>query len=177
MDEKLLKKGLDNFKPIHIKLVLLFQKYIDKEDSLLDVGCGIKLITRFLKCKSLIGIDIWKPYLEERDFYEDIRNLHHLPLNSYDVVLALDVIEHLNRIDGIKLISDMITICKKRIIIFTPIEWTKNDKNTNDKDCWGYGNPYNLHKSLWIKGDFLVRGFKILEHEFDKEYIIAIKEK
>ncbi len=62
--------------------------------------------------------------------------------SEYDLVLLIDVLEHLSKIDGDAFIKE----CKrigKTVIISTPAIW----ENQND----AYGNPFERHLSLWDK--------------------------
>jgi len=178
MDSKILNKAIDNWSAIHTRLLMLYQEYVHPDDTVLDIGCGLKMITRFLKCRLLTGIEIWQPYLEEGDIWSDVTELDSFSGTlRYDVVMALDLIEHLEKDMGIKLIFEMLKMARKRVIIFTPTQWTDNKAAVTDKKFWSYGNPYNEHKSLWTKAEFKKLGFLVLKHPYQKDYIIAVREK
>ena len=133
---------------------------IDPDDVVLDVGSGPSDPLRGIQCRALLRVDIWETILEKSiDFgipiHLDARDLRRVFLpNSVDVVTCLDCIEHLERIDGLKLLDAMADIARKRMIVFTPEQWTDNAHHTNDPGCWAYGNEHNLHTSHWKAEDF-----------------------
>mgnify|MGYP001099489251 CR=1 FL=1 len=84
-----------------------FAKGKIRNKSILDYGCGggygTEYLSRFTN-KSVIGFDIDKKTINvNKDFYSSIDNLIFTDnlnnLSSYDVVVSLQVIEHLNRKD------------------------------------------------------------------------------
>jgi len=163
---------------IHADLIAIIQSTVDKEDSILDIGCGIKTFVKFLRCKKLVGFDIYKDYLEEGDILGDVKELDKLVSeSSFDVVLCFDLIEHLTKEEGFKLIKDMLKVCREKIIIFTPTEWTDNKDGVENKQYWSFGNKYNYHQSLWTREDFFKLRFIEYEHQYKKDYIIVVKEK
>ena len=74
--------------------------------------------------------------------------------NEFDVVVALDLIEHIEKDDGKKLINKLIKISKDLIIIYTPNGFLPQ-KGTID-------NPYQEHKSGWNIKDFKAFKFKVM---------------
>lgn len=163
--------------PIQLGVLGIYQGMIEPNYEILDVGCGHKLLTRYLLCKRLVGIDIFEDYLSKNDIHGDITKLDELvPKKSFDCIFCLDVIEHLTTEDGLKLIRDMEAIARKKIIIFTPTKWSENEEGVMDPKLWSYGNKYNYHKSLWSEKQFLELGFIRLKTIYDKDYIIAVKE-
>ena len=52
--------------------------------------------------------------------------------NNSNACVALDVIEHLVKPDGIKLMRDMETIAAKKVIFFTPCGFLPQHHTTND---------------------------------------------
>jgi len=82
-------------------------------------------------------------------------------LPSYDLILILDVIEHLEKDIGINFIID----CKKKssaIIIMTPKGFTEQAPYMS--------NQFEIHRSGWIEKDFETLGFnyKIIKPCHDK---------
>jgi len=76
-----------------------------------------------------VGIEKYKPDLEvaqqsqtHDEFYEldALSCKEHFGENKFDVCVAFDVIEHLTKKDGLKLLADMEKMATKRVIIFTP---------------------------------------------------------
>jgi SAM-dependent methyltransferase len=132
-------------------------------DSVLDLGCGETSPIRFLSFKYKVGVDLHKPYLllnkqrYARAFYDDyvLANLTKLSFaeGCFDVVVALDVIEHLPKLKGFKLIQDMIVWAKKKVVVFTPNGFVVQNEDPRNK--------LQLHKSGWNTKDFERLGFKV----------------
>lgn len=120
------------------------QKYVGKHDEVIDLGCGTMPLTRRLKCKKIIGIDAWNPYLEELE--KSCSESEHFGLwnaeindkflsefddNSFHICLSIDFIEHLDKGDALGIIKQMERIASKRIIIFTPIGFVPQVRKEN----------------------------------------------
>ena len=142
--------------------------------SILDVGCGDKKWTYRLKdCYKdcdIVTLDAWPNF--EPDVLHDLNNLP-LPFSddSFDLVLLLDVIEHLDKKNGFKLLEYLKRICKI-IILLTPLWWQDNLDNVTDSSTMYFNNSYNLHKSLWSSEDF--KDFKRLEIGVKQNYYIGV---
>lgn len=127
---------------------------VKKTHSVLDVGCGDKRFSKNLDCSKVTTLDAWEKVkpdfiidLEKRDFpFEE---------NSFDVVLMIDFIEHIEKSRGFALLEQAKNITKEFIIIFTPLFWSDNQHNVSNPNLWCYGNKYDLHKSLWSENDFI----------------------
>lgn len=120
-------------------------------NSILDVGCGSNSpIQFFSKNMYSVGIDVFAPSIEEsknKGIHNKYYKMGVLDIgskfsdNSFDCVLASDLIEHLEKKEGLKLIKLMEKIAKKKIIIFTPNGYLPQGECEN--------NPYQEHKSGW----------------------------
>ncbi len=144
-------------------------KVIDKSaETILDVGCGqgypIRLIKIMgMKPKKIVGVDLFEKYIKEakraklHDEYvvSDIRKMK-FPANSFDVVLASHVIEHLKPSDASKFIKDLERIAKKQVIIATPI----GEMYHPPVD----GNHLQLHLSHFYPKDFKKLGYKTVKY-------------
>ena len=159
------------------------------ECKVISLGCGIGITESNFKCDSIDGVDIFdyrlNHFLKNWNAVKgnftigDIRKIDKIVKEkSYDVVLNLDVIEHLEKEEGWKLIKDAESIATKAVVFYTPIKWDTNEKATTDKTLWNYGNNYNLHKSLWTVREFMDKGYEVfLEYPnwTSPEGLIAIK--
>lgn len=131
--------------------------------SVLDVGCGSwSPLSNVKKSFYSVGIDIHKPSIEEikkKKIHDEYKVEDVLKLNkffkpkSFDAVIALDVIEHFKKEEGLSLIKQMEKIAKKKVIILTPYGFTKQHPVD--------GNPFQEHKSGWNIEDFKKRGYKV----------------
>jgi hypothetical protein len=79
-------------------------------------------------------------------------SLSLVPTNSFDIVIALDLIEHLTKSDGCLLLYEMDRISSSIQIVFTPNGFVWQPPSEN--------NPYNAHISGWEIKDFISFGFK-----------------
>lgn len=146
---------------------LSYYKTLEKEVSgaktVLDVGCGSwSPLANVKKTFYSVGIDIHKPSIEEikkkkihdDDKVGDVLNLDKFfKPKSFDVVVALDVVEHFEKKQGLDLIKKMESIAKKKVVIFTPYGFTKQDPVD--------GNPFQKHKSGWTIAEFDRMGYKL----------------
>lgn len=145
--------------------------------SVLDLGCGcdspIKMVNELFSHKFYsVGIDIYKPSLtkskkqkiHDRYYQMDVMDIgKNFKNKSFDVVLASDVLEHLTKRDGLKLIKMMEKIASKQIIVFTPNGYLAQSD--------AYGNPWQIHRSGYQVEEmqnlgfdvFGVNGWKILK--------------
>jgi len=131
--------------------------------SVLDVGCGKDSPLKKVKCKICsTGIDIFKKSIIEsrkkkihnKYVLGDIRHLpRYFKPKSIDAVVALDVIEHLDKKEALQLIRDMERIAKIKVILLTPNGFCHQD----DYDS----NPYQVHKTGWSKMDLENLGYRI----------------
>lgn len=125
--------------------------------TVLDVGCGIQPQKVFPQAIS-VGLDAHAPYLEAlRDSGFDgvlIKGrwdefMPTLIDRSFDAVVALDFIEHLNRKDGKRFIKEAQRIAPI-VVIFTPYGWLKQTH-----DVWKMnGEEWQTHRSAWKPKDF-----------------------
>ena len=144
-----------------------FYKYILKTSvsgatTVLDVGCGSHSMLGKVRGKfNSTGIDIFKGCIADsrkeknHDKYilGDIRNLSKYFKNkSFDVVVSVDVIEHLTKKEALSMIRSMEKIAKKRIVIMTP--------NGFYPQSTLFGNPHQVHKSGWYVADLENLGYK-----------------
>jgi SAM-dependent methyltransferase len=132
--------------------------------TVLDLGCGKNSPLKFFsdELDHSLGVDNFLPYIEESNdlkihssyINEDILNAcKKLESNSFDCVLALDVIEHFDKTTGLMLIAEMERIAKKCIVIYTP----------NGFLCQHIydDNVGQMHLSGWTAGEFRSFGFKV----------------
>src|SRR3990167_3460400 len=91
----------------------VIQKHIDAGDSVLDICCGVGNVMNGIKCRVVVGLDIYLPYLEVAKSYclpfrVDVSRIDDFVVSkSFDVVVCLDCVEHLEEKDAYKLIEVM----------------------------------------------------------------------
>ena len=140
---------------IYIKIFHNYQTELEHAvgncKTLLDVGCGedspVKSFSNNLYC---VGVDAFKPSIEKskkknihNQYYQmDVLDIgKNFQKDSFDCVLASDLIEHLTKKDGLNLLEMMEKIAKKKVIIFTPNGFLSQGEVNN--------NPWQIHKSGW----------------------------
>lgn len=131
--------------------------------KVLDVGCGYGSWGYMLKVEKdmnavFVGVDLWKPYLiklKQLGIYEDLilADANHLPFKekSFDLGLAIEVLEHLDKKKGILFLVEIERTSNKAIIT-TPWGFTYQGIVHN--------NPFQKHISTWYPKDFALRGYK-----------------
>lgn len=131
--------------------------------SVLDVGCGSDSPLGHIPHAFVSeGIDAYKKSIDKskkKGFHDRYRVGNILNLNkfykkkSYDAVICLDVIEHIEKKDALKLVRDMEGIAAKKVIILTPNGFYHQHALE--------GNPYQIHKSGWRAEDFSHIGYNV----------------
>ncbi|MHA1727880.1 MAG: glycosyltransferase [Promethearchaeota archaeon] len=128
--------------------------------SVLDLGCGPYSPIGACNVKFSLGVDLFKPYItESRRFNNhnqyklaDIRKIT-IKSKSFDAVVALEVIEHFTKKEGLELITKMQNWAKKKVIITTPNGFI-HQTSYNE-------NPLQEHKSSWNVKELKNMGFKV----------------
>ncbi len=131
--------------------------------TVLDVGCGYdSALGHIQKTFKSEGIEIYPKTLslskkrKLHDVYRlgDIRKLNRFyKRKSFDAAVSIDVIEHLKKNEAIAMIKMMETIATKRVILLTPNGFYKQEAYD--------GNPYQIHKSGWVRSDLEKLGYKV----------------
>ena len=161
-----------------MELILLTQP-----KSILDVGVGFGkygfLSREYLELfdgrekfddwkRTIDGIEIFEDYITSLNkmIYDKIyigNALEILPTldKTYDLILLIDIIEHLNYDDGIRLLK----MCEqhgKNTIISTPKRFLSQQPEM-------FGNPFEVHKFLYKK-----KHFKFIKNKFFVPNVFSI---
>jgi len=157
--------------PIRQKLVdlgdLFYYRILQSElsgmNSVLDIGCGARSpLADLKKTFYSVGVDIFEPSIRQSEkaklhdeyILGDILKLKKiLKQRKFDVVVALDIVEHLEKKDGWKLLEEMERVAKKKVIILTPYGFTQQHPYEE--------NPYQIHKSGWYPEEFKKLGYQV----------------
>ncbi len=139
--------------------------------SVLDIGPGIRPQT-LVDCDAHICFEPYDEYAtiltRERPKLLVIQGtwddaVRMMPAASVDTVVLLDVIEHLPKEEGRKLLDATIAIARGQVIVFTPLGFMPQG-DTEDKDAWGLsGTDWQVHRSGWTPDDFEGWEFLICE--------------
>ena len=117
--------------------------------SVLDLGCGPNSPLQYCRnIKYSVGVEPFKPYLKEskkRKIHDKYLNKKieelDFPKNSFDAVIMIEVLEHLPKSVGLKVIEKAEKWAKKKIIVSTPNGFIKQppvDKNLYQEHKSGY---------------------------------------
>lgn len=140
---------------------------LDKESrSILDVGCGQGRPMVFLNRRHrflAVGIDIFRPYLREAgalSAYDalvqgDARYLPFRP-RSFDIVLLIEILEHLERAEGLALIKVLEQIARRQVLISTPVG--QHEQHEYDS------NPWQEHRHIWEPQQLRALGYRVYGH-------------
>jgi len=140
-------------------LVYCLKRELEDCDSVLDLGCGPDSPIKYCGVKYSVGVDAFRPYIEEskkkkihnKYILGDITKVDFEP-KSFDAVIMIDVLEHLEKEQGRKLLEKAEKWARKKIIINTPNGFIKQP--SLDK------NLYQEHKSGWSVSNLAKLGFK-----------------
>jgi len=139
-------------------------------ESILDVACGLSLKSKFLPAKIRVGVDIYEKYFDhiEADVpyvvvKYDVRKLRDIFVaKSFDLVIGIDILEHLEKKDGFALMKQCEKIARKAVIFevlqgFSP----------QNIDIWGYGgHHWQTHRSAWEMKEFTSRDYQVVLRDY-----------
>ncbi len=142
-----------------------------KPQTILDVGLGFGklgfLCREYLEAWAnriypetwkikIVGIEVWKPFVERLPWNKIIYNeikigdayevIDTIP-EKFDLIIANDVLEHLEKEKGLLLLDELLKKAVKKVIVNVPIGkgWLGNVVLDD--------NPYNAHKAVWYLED------------------------
>lgn len=140
-----------------------------KDKNVLDCGCGKGLWGYMIRCLKgeghIIGIDLeieFLKFVKKFRIYDDLIlcDIRRMPFREkFDIVIAMQVIEHLPKHDGIKFLEEVKQLAKERIIVTTPNGFYGPTRAFE-------GFKTQAHLSGWTAGElrklgFHVRGFGV----------------
>jgi hypothetical protein len=143
---------------------LLEREVVGSCATLLDVGCGHQSPVRGLagRVDRMVGVDLFAPYME-RSRAARIHTEYHMVdaldiesrfgARSFDCVVALDLIEHLDKADGQRLLGVMERVARRKVIVFTPNGFVPQRAYDD--------NPYQAHRSGWTADEMRGAGYRL----------------
>jgi cyclopropane fatty-acyl-phospholipid synthase-like methyltransferase len=156
-------------------------KFLSTFNSVLEIGCGYGNIIGAVKADLRVGIDISEIPLKQAQKWHgkrgvnflqmDVRKLmDHFTKGEFDATVGFDIIEHLTKKEGRKLLDDVQKVATKAHIWFMPAGWMEIHKTDYDD-----GNDYMLHKSAWEPEEMAERGYEVWHYadwfkEREKKY-------
>jgi hypothetical protein len=138
--------------------------------SAIDLGCGpvatpVARAVFDIPWQSLVSVEAFAPYLEElrgkqaaaaahRILAMDINDaIASIPDGEIDVVLMIDVLEHLPRGRALRLLTRLERFARLGVAIFSPVGDVPQDAID--------GNELQRHRSTWQPEDWLRLGYDV----------------
>jgi methyltransferase family protein len=141
-----------------------FDAAVGDADTVLDVGCGDDSpLGHFAgRFRRLVGVEADSAAAERaraRGIHDEVRVLDvrsladELEPGSYDAVVALDLLEHLEKLDGGALLAALEGIARRRVVVFTPNGFVPQDDVG--------GSEWQRHRSGWTAAELRARGYRV----------------
>ncbi len=150
-----------------------WDNYPAHPDSVLDVACGLSLKSQHVWCEHRVGLDVHVPYLEQArkqnpgvdwiPIVGDVTKISELFLpNSFDLVLALDIIEHVEKDQAVKLLKDLEEIARVAVILETPRGFLPQDL-----DILGFDQHHlQTHRCGFEKEELEELGYQVFVRDY-----------
>jgi hypothetical protein len=140
--------------------------------SIVELGAGFfaKLSAVHPNVQLKIGIEIYKPYIDNATYHDCIK-IHGSALNYkellkdyvVDTVMIIDVLEHFDKNVGYELINNLKNDFKKILLMLPAGTFAQ------DKDVTGFGgHEYQTHKSYWYIDD--IKNLSFTENIIDSTF-------
>lgn len=82
-----------------------------------------------------------------------LEQLRLLPAATYDLVLAIDIVEHFHKADGERFLRECQRVCRGAVVVSTPKDFIAQEVEAN---------PLENHRSHWTRADLAACGFNAL---------------
>ena len=140
------------------------ERHIDRQvRTIMDIGCNDGSTMLFINRRKYFhstGLDVSQKAIEaasaagshEQYVCSDVAAVPGLE-TSYDLVLCLETIEHLEKQDGLKLLAEIERLAAGQIIISTPVGFHELIDHPAEKGA--------DHKSGWSVAEFKNRGYEV----------------
>ena len=128
------------------------------------MGCGTSspLAEGRDRFERLVGVDAFPEAIEAsrtRGSHDelielDVRRLdEQFAPRSFDAVVAIDLLEHLERTEGLELLAGMERVARQRVVVFTPNGFVEQGPRE--------ANPFQVHRSGWSATDLESLGYRV----------------
>lgn len=129
-------------------------------ESILDLGCGPDSPIRHVEAPRKVGVEAFAPYVEMsrklgiHDEYvaADLVDVE-FPEKSFDAIVMIEVLEHLEKADGEVVLERLERIARKKLIVSCPNGFL--EQGSHD------ANPYQVHRSGWTIKELTARGYTV----------------
>jgi SAM-dependent methyltransferase len=139
---------------------MFLEKVLDGNiKTALDLGCGRGTYKVFNKFYS-VGIDVFPENIQIANVKGNYKKLIEGDIGDvkfsdrlFDAVACIDVIEHMSKEDGVRLLENMERMAKEKVVVITSWGYQSIPKR--------YDNPYLNHQCGWQPEEFIERGYYI----------------
>jgi SAM-dependent methyltransferase len=150
--------------PLYVRLFpdskLTLRRELSGCGSVLDLGCGHFSPVGGCNIPFTVGVELFEPYLQEsrrkrihsQYVTADVRRIEFKP-KSFDAVLAIDLLQHLTKEEGTKLLSKMEKWAREKVVVLTTNGYVWQDAYDE--------NPLQEHKSGWSVDELRDLGFRV----------------
>lgn len=159
-------QGRRHYYPTAAELLSAIERTVKETEIALDLGCGIRPMNYF-RPKLHLLVEPWREYADILTYRHAgdksvivlragaLEVLRTLGDNSVDSIFLLDVIEHLEKDIGLKVIEECERVAREQVVLFTPLGFMPQHVEIGQKDGWGLsGNAVQTHLSGWEPEDF-----------------------
>lgn len=138
--------------------------------SVLDVGCGLAFKSKYISAQIRVGVDIYEEYFKHIEsevpyvvVKYDVRKLKDIFIpKSFDLVIALDVVEHVEKEEAVELLKQCESIARKAVIIETPKGFSPQNL-----DILGHGgHTWQTHRCGFEKEELEQMGYTVLLRDY-----------
>jgi SAM-dependent methyltransferase len=138
----------------------LLRRMVGPATSVLDVGCSDGRGSEALSRHSAFGVDIYRPALLEareqrrrtRVVQADVRRLPY-SAHSFDLVVALDVIEHFDKPDALAVLEELERVARRWVVVATPCGYLPQPPTIDE--------PWQEHRCGFEPSELRERGFTV----------------
>jgi SAM-dependent methyltransferase len=156
---------------------------IEPVRSILDVGCGAgkwgflarDLLDHYHHCTydrtdwptRIDGVEAFERYRTpvHDHVYDEVHwgnAIDVVPsLGTYDVIIAMEVIEHLDKAAGLALLDALLARCRRVLFLSFPPEYDGAHHHVLEQKAV-HGNPFEEHRSVWTEEDLAARPNRLL---------------
>ena len=143
--------------------------------TILDVACGLSLKSKYIPAQIRVGVDIYEEYFKhiEADVpyavvKYDVRKLNEIFVpKSFDLVIALDVIEHLEKEESLEMIRQCEKIAKLGVVLETPKGYIPQNM-----DIQGHGgDEWQTHRSGWEPEELEKLGYSVVVRDYKMQSV------
>lgn len=149
------------------EIISAAEKMVIDTDIVLDIGCGIVPMSYF-RPKLHIMMEPWHEYSDILSYrhagdksviilrQNALDGLTTFSDQSVDSIFMLDVIEHMPKAVGLKVLEECERVARQQIVVFTTLGFMPQHVDLqNEKDGWGLnGAEVQEHLSGWMPDDF-----------------------